>query len=161
MKLVLAGVLVLLLLLLLVFIWHLPPKNRIETNQLTSKTDTNETGASASVRQLPKRLAGGVPEDPQMEEFRRKEEIDPQWARKLPVEFYGKVIDESGMPLEGVKVAMSLLDLSPDGTSDSTRVTDSEGLFSLQGVFGQHLIVKLEKYDYYSTQSNPYSFEYA
>jgi len=74
------------------------------------------------------------------EEVKKKRKI---WnaAYNNPINFWGKVIDENGDPIEGAKVELSVLDdpsWSFDGTSSSTYKvkTDPQGRFELLGKKG-------------------------
>jgi hypothetical protein len=105
-----------------------------------------------------------VPETPERQTTERaqSQELPAVFSLHTPIEFYGKVVDESGLPISGVQVQIGRLDASPGNYTKTTVETDSEGLFSLSGVTGKALDIALEKEGYYySRRTNPTSFEYS
>jgi hypothetical protein len=82
-----------------------------------------------------------------------------QW--RTPIEFYGKVVDESNMPVLGVHVDFGCNDLSPEGTSNYHTTSDGSGLFSIAGIAGKLLGVSLSKEGYYTSRGDNSSFYYA
>ena len=81
---------------------------------------------------------------------------DPQRAVYLaafetPIEYYGRVLDEAGIPVVGAEVRFSALNdphmpLSP-GTQ-YTRLSDIDGNFSITGITGARLTLKVIKEGY-------------
>jgi hypothetical protein len=65
------------------------------------------------------------------------------------------------MPVAEAGVEFAWTDLSKSGRSQKKAQSDSNGLFSLTGVRGKHLSVKVTKQNYYSAKSNLDSFFYA
>lgn len=63
------------------------------------------------------------------------------------IEFYGKAVDENGVPLEGVRATISCL-IFPEKQFVTNVVTDSNGFFALRGVSGQALMLALAKESY-------------
>ncbi len=86
-----------------------------------------------------------------------------KWQWKMPISFYGKVVDENGQPVEGAEIHFSWTDLSPAGGSETKITSDGNGLFSLTNIRGKHLgINSVTKTGYYtSLQQSQFSFEYA
>jgi hypothetical protein len=80
---------------------------------------------------------------------------------RTPIEFYGKVVDESENPVEGAKIAFGWTDLSVEGYSKAETVSDAAGLFNLRGKSGKHLSVEVSKDGYYISRRNTGSFYYA
>ena len=81
---------------------------------------------------------------------------------KTPIEFYGKVVDEDEAPILGVRVYFGRVDQSPGNYTQTTTDSDSSGLFSLTGVTGKTIDVRMEKQGYYFSRSqNPSVFEYS
>jgi hypothetical protein len=74
----------------------------------------------------------------------------------MPIEFYGKVIDQDGNPIPSVKVILSVRwthELMPGAARDEFNrfqlTTDAQGLFTLRGTVGSLLsVVALEKDGY-------------
>ena len=90
-----------------------------------------------------------------------RDRADPAWRGKVEIEFYGKAIDEKNNPVEGATVRFSKGDLSPEGTTQLTAQSDANGRFSLTGVVGRGLGVRVEKNGYCTSKLNRYAFEYA
>jgi hypothetical protein len=86
---------------------------------------------------------------------------DPQFEWKMPISFYGKVVDESDHPVAEATASLIWTDMSAQGTSKAKSVSDLRGLFSLEGVQGKRLQVRVNKDGYYSNPQNPFTFEYA
>ena len=101
---------------------------------------------------------------PQWEEWNRREREDNYWEWKMPINFYGKMVDyDTGTPIEGVEVHLSLTDLSNDGTSQKIVYSNSQGIFELSGATGKKLLVRDWRKDDYirSNVDTQFSFEYA
>lgn len=79
---------------------------------------------------------------------------------RTPIKFYGRAVDENGMPIPGAGVEFSWTDLSLNGTSKSKATTGLDGAFALSDVKGYHLIVTVSHSNYYSTQSARQGFTY-
>ena len=84
-------------------------------------------------------------------EVTRRDRPDPKWEWKVPIQFYGKVVDENHF---------QWTDLS-HGNSEADSVPDGQGNFSLAGVQGKRLLVRVTKPGYYASNSNEGSFEFA
>lgn len=101
--------------------------------------------------------------DPKWIWWNQQMESDPKFEWKMPIKFYGKVIDQDDQPIEGVKVVMQWTDMSAKGSSERTVSTDAAGRFELTGVMGKRLgINQVSKEGYYrANQGIQTSFEYA
>ncbi|MCU0772485.1 MAG: carboxypeptidase-like regulatory domain-containing protein [Verrucomicrobia bacterium] len=101
---------------------------------------------------------------------------DPEYARyylgqisrditfdwKQPINFYGKVVDEDGVPLEGATASFEWTTLSATGTANAVRTSDAQGLFALEGETGKRLSIQVGKEGYYSPAfARLASYEYA
>jgi hypothetical protein len=82
-----------------------------------------------------------------------------QWSS--PIEFYGKVIDDSRRPVSEATINFSANDLSPDGRSTYKKVSDKDGLFSITGIRGKFLHVRVSKPGYQTSKSDQITFSYA
>jgi hypothetical protein len=136
----------------------------IETNQASSKPAPIRNGqASAGSATTSKPTPESNPAAwtemrlKQMEEERQKGLNE--W--RTSIEFYGKVIDENTNPVEGAQVDFGCNDLSPAGTSFYHTQSDGNGLFSIRGINGKLLSVKVTKQGYYAYQPFGASFYYA
>ncbi len=96
------------------------------------------------------------------DEVTRRHAQDRQWEWKVPIRFYGKVVDEQLRPVPNAKVQFLWTDISPRGTSRAETTSDAQGLFSLTGTHGKRLEVRVSKDGYYTpTQANEMSYEFA
>ena len=131
---------------------HQMPDSPISATQLAS---------SASVV-MPRGSYQGM-NDPRWPIYWKKREQDQTFEWKTPISFYGKVVDQNQQPIPGVEVSMNWTDMSPKGTSDATRTTDADGMFSITDIQGKNFGVRYLKKDGYeeAKASNRYSFEYA
>ena len=95
-------------------------------------------------------------------EYIKKVRLDPTYDWKQPINFYGRVVDESNAVVSGASVHFTWNDLSPKGTSDANTVSDGNGGFSLADQRGKRLYVEVSKNGYYSSgNSQGAAFEYA
>lgn len=86
--------------------------------------------------------------------------IAEMWQK--PIDFYGKVIDETSNPVAGASIEFRWDDLTAkDWTRTATTTSDAEGLFSLHGGRGATLTVSASKAGYYSSPKDTGSYHYA
>ena len=89
---------------------------------------------------------------------------DHQYDWKVPLNFYGKVIDENNQPVAGATAHMEWNTIGvPSGTASGQTLSDGGGLFSLTGQRGKVLEVRVEKDGYYTVDggAGALAFEYA
>jgi len=94
-------------------------------------------------------------------DFYAQTRIDRNLEWKMPINFWGKVIDESNNPVANASVHFVWNDLSENGTSEADTMSDGNGGFSLVSRRGKGLSVSVAKDSYYGTSSSRQSFEYA
>ncbi|MEI8341112.1 MAG: carboxypeptidase-like regulatory domain-containing protein, partial [Verrucomicrobiota bacterium] len=96
-------------------------------------------------------------------EYLMHQEKDYHYDWKIPIRFYGKVIDQFGNVVTGADVHFQWTDLSVKGTSEANTTTDNNGSFSLFDKHGKNLGVYITKQGYYdvSRKDNQTSFEFA
>lgn len=84
------------------------------------------------------------------------------WANQVqrPIEFYGKVIDENGQPVDGANISFSWNQFMPEQSFETNAFSDANGLFSVVGLAGATLGVHVQKDGYYSVKANPIEFQY-
>jgi len=70
-----------------------------------------------------------------------------------PMEFYGKAVDESGVPLNGVTATISCV-VFPENQFITNIPTGANGLFALHGVTGQALAASVTKQGYEEVRGN-------
>jgi hypothetical protein len=99
--------------------------------------------------------------DPKWIWWNEKKARDPQFEWKMPISFYGKVVDENSQPVPGATASFVWTDMSAQGTSTAESVSDRQGLFLLDGLQGKRLQVRVKKDGYYTNPQNPFTFEYA
>ena len=80
---------------------------------------------------------------------------------RTPIQFYGKVVDESGTPVPNAAIEFSCNDFSWSGTSNYRRTSDRNGLFSISRISGKLLVVHVAKDGYYTSRADNDSFYYA
>ena len=81
-------------------------------------------------------------------------------AFSAPIEFYGRVIDQTGTPIEGAKVHYSAANHYFGSSSNYQGVSDRRGLFSLTGIKGAGLYVSVSKDGYQGTKQSGDGFGY-
>jgi hypothetical protein len=86
---------------------------------------------------------------------------------QVPLDFYGRVVDEAKQGVAGAKVRVSASEfnlLKPEdmflGAKKLTLETDSEGNFSVRGLRGYSLVIRVEKEGYFTSSRNPSGFNY-
>jgi hypothetical protein len=97
---------------------------------------------------------------PEREKAKRLLEENELNTWRTPIEFYGRVIDESNNVVSGAQIDFSCNDLSKAGTTDYHTTSDGNGFFSLQNVTGKLLVIAISKDGYYTSKSDNNSFEY-
>jgi hypothetical protein len=86
---------------------------------------------------------------------------DPLYDWKQPINFYGKVVDESNQPIDGASVDYTWSTLSKTGTLTKHDQTDISGLFSIHEI-GSGIGITASKEGYYTSPSERLkNFEYA
>lgn len=100
-------------------------------------------------------------DDSRWDVWRARQKSDPEWQGKMPIDFYGKVVDFEGQSIPDAKILFTWNDLSPNGSSQLATKSDANGLFSLINAEGKFLEVQIDKNGYYNSRLNPHGFEYA
>ena len=139
----------------------------IQTNSqsLASTTNQNTSGSYSwqgdTYAPLPAdRKPGYDPSLPQWAEWRRRRKADSNFEWKMPINFWGKVVGQNDQPVPDVKVRFGWNGMN--GSNERFGSTDSQGLFSITGVQGKLLSVKVQKEGYYTSGSPAgRGFEYA
>ncbi len=90
------------------------------------------------------------------------ERNDPAFSFKIPMEFYGKVVDEGSNPVADAAIEFSWTTANAEGSLAKSTVSNGGGLFQLVGERGGTLVVNVRKEGYErSLTRNKFSFEYA
>lgn len=159
----------LLLVLAAVLFWQLRSRTDLQSvppipDQVEAVAVTSPPLSSSQVAPIERQLPGGPaePSDLRWEERRRREKEDPGYEWKLPINFYGRVVDDSELPVPGANIWFQWSDLSPEGASEEETVSDANGLFMLTGKQGNGLSLRITKRGYYTPQrGNQFRFENA
>lgn len=78
-----------------------------------------------------------------------------------PISFFGKVVDEKGLPVPGAIVKMRVADKPWTNGTLYERLSDEKGLFTITGINGAELFVKVAKDGYRQTNTSRKSIRYA
>jgi hypothetical protein len=132
--------------------------------QKTDSTPTEPKISKSTVENNPsnsKITAQNTNDNVNTDDFYKQTRIDPTIEWKMPISFYGRVVDESNAPVANASVHFNWTDLSPTGTSHADKISDSNGFFSLTDQHGKRMSVTISKDGYYGTSTSRQSFEYA
>ena len=94
-------------------------------------------------------------------EYLHRREKDKSFDWRIPISFYGRVVDEVSRPIGDATILFQWSDLSSNGASEMKRKSDPEGNFSLTNVRGKGLTVRVSKEGYYATATSRGDFEFA
>jgi hypothetical protein len=90
------------------------------------------------------------------------DKMDPNFQWKMPIEFFGRVIDQLGEPVEGATVTLGWTTVvGPVPDPEITVLSGPNGGFELIGARGKRLVVRIFKEGYLPTRESWGSFEYA
>ncbi|MBI5817985.1 MAG: carboxypeptidase regulatory-like domain-containing protein [Verrucomicrobia bacterium] len=105
----------------------------------------------------------GMPKEQLEKLWWEAHERDRWFEYKMPIRFYGKVVDENSTPVASVNIRLLCTDLTEkNGVVERQFTSNKDGRFSLEGVRGKSLHVEMTKDGYYTPQhANQYTFEYA
>jgi hypothetical protein len=118
--------------------------------------------ATSETTQLQKPGGPYVSSDPRWAIVHEKDKLDHNWEWRMPIDFYGQVVDENDRAIPEAKVDFSWTDLSSAGTSTATTSSGLDGIFSLRGKTGRYLQVDVSKPGYYKIRNERLrSFDYA
>ena len=97
--------------------------------------------------------------DPRWPWWHAMEKQDPSFEWKMPISFFGKVVDRDGQPVADANVRYGWNDTT--GSHERFDKSDPGGLFSLTGISGKIVSVRVEKKGYYAGNESFGSYEYA
>ncbi|MFL6515978.1 MAG: carboxypeptidase-like regulatory domain-containing protein, partial [Chthoniobacterales bacterium] len=84
---------------------------------------------------------------------------DPNFEWKVPIAFYGRVVDENGRTVSDATVRYGWNDVA--GSHEQHTATNGAGVFAIDGLRGKILSVDVSKPGYHSSRSDRHSFEFA
>lgn len=90
-----------------------------------------------------------------------KQKDDWKWEWRSRIDFWGIVVDQKGEPVDGALVHCEWTDLSKEGTSHVTLVSNVDGRIELTNRVGKRLVVRASKDGYDSLDGSVASCEYA
>jgi hypothetical protein len=142
-----------------------PPQNNPQSPTVAPFTQSSQNNEAKQIVQKPPAPSHTVTASnptipPAVMEYVKKIKADPQYDWKQPINFWGKVVDESNKPVSEASVHFVWNDISAKGTSDADMVSDGNGFFSLTDRRGKYLYVTVRKQGYYDSHQNG-GFEYA
>jgi hypothetical protein len=162
-----------LIIITVIVIGALLPRHKIT---VTTTVSTNDL-STQSQPQIPKPTAGGSQIDTNLiagntndehilalsaHDFYAQTRIDSKLQWGMPINFWGRVVDENNNSVAGATANLVWTDLSPNGTSEANATSDANGIFSLFNQRGKRLLVSVGKEGYYSSSdARNASFEYA
>ena len=85
--------------------------------------------------------------------------VDRSFEWKIPIRFYGKVVDQHDLPVAEAAVRYGWNDV--EGSHEQHTRSDANGQIVIDGLHGKILSVDVSKDGYHSSTSGPHSFEYA
>src|SRR5207253_10306366 len=72
-----------------------------------------------------------------------------------------RVVDENEQPVSGASIAAQWSDLSANGATNETTISNDQGLFSITGKTGRGITIRVSKDGYYTPKRQQISFDYA
>ncbi len=96
--------------------------------------------------------------------FNENTKRDPRYEWKIPIRFFGKVVDQDDNAVADALVHFQWVNLQGnEGVEEAEATTDQQGRFSLEGKRGKRLSVRISKKGYYDVtrDENQLDFEYA
>jgi hypothetical protein len=97
--------------------------------------------------------------DPRWKWWNEMEKRDTAFEWKMPISFYAKLVDQDDRPIAEAKVRYGWNDV--EGSKERFDQSDANGLFSLTGVTGKVLSVRVEKNGYHAGKEAFGAYEYA
>jgi hypothetical protein len=79
----------------------------------------------------------------------------------MPINFYGRVVDQNEQPVSAAKIHAQWSDFSPNGASSEDTLSDARGSFSITGKTGRGISIRVDKENYYTPKRQRISFDYA
>lgn len=140
------------------------PKNKAESTLQVSPTPSPKLVNPPLPLTTPAPVVSGTTPtvDPIYEAIKAEREQKLHEMANTPIDFFGKVIDEEGNPVEGASTFYIVGTFSFEGspTLEGPK-TDGSGLFSITGKRGPTFSVWVEHDGYYNTDTAKQRFEYA
>ena len=165
-RLFIGGIVVLFIILgIFLFRWGRAVSTRSElSTQQKSLIQPSLQAPNAQTSPPERQLPGGpyVSSDPRWAIVREKDKSDHNWEWRMPINFYGRVVDQNEQPVSAAKIHAQWSDFSPNGASSEDTLSEANGFFSITGKTGRGITIRVEKEGYYTPRSEGLkSFDYA
>jgi len=145
------------------------PIQQSESSAMASKMDRSKSmatpAAAASAIPQPRlfkstRYPPETPEEKALWDWwRAMDKADAKFQWKMPISFYGKVVDQFGESVAGTTIKLTWTAI--DDSHQTEILSDAEGTFQFTGVRGKSLGIAVRKDGYVLTRESGGSFEYA
>jgi hypothetical protein len=142
-----------------------PPTPEDAQKQQQEKTEPTLRHAQSQVAAPPKQshnvIIEGVPVSEDVVRYMQNVRADPTYDWKQPINFYGRVVDESNQPVAGASVDYTWSTLAANGTLTKHGESDASGVFSIHET-GKRIGITVSKESYYTPPSEKLrTYEYA
>lgn len=148
------------------WLWNRPGPKPLAPVQPTPAVSTSSAPAQTSpappVQAAYEVPAGGAYEglsDPRWQWWNMMEKVDRSFEWKIPITFYGKVIDQDNRPVSDAAVRYGWNDV--EGSHEQQTTSDANGLIRIENLRGKRLTVDVSKDGYHASKRGLHSFEYA
>lgn len=140
-----------------------PAKKLVETSSSALPVSPAPARIAAQADPQESQKPGGPyqPSDPRWTDVRARDKIDRAWEWKMPINFFGRVVDEKERGVSAAKIQAQWSDLSSDGASAEETSSDAEGYFAILGKEGRGITIRVSKEGYYTPKHQQNSFDYA
>jgi hypothetical protein len=143
-------------------VWWLPASQQQKVEPLRSVQASPSPTPSTPVVQNP---SPATPVPTNAAPFVNAPDV-PQQQRFLaifntPISFYGRVVNENGLPVPGAVAKMRAADKPWANGTQHERLSDENGFFEITGINGAELFVEVVKEGYHQTEASRKSVRYA
>ena len=97
--------------------------------------------------------------DPRWQWWNTMRKVDRSFEWKVPIKFYGRVVDQDNLPVPDAKVRYGWNDV--EGSHEQHTSSQADGRIVIDGLHGKILSVEVSKDGYHSSKTGPHAFEYA
>jgi hypothetical protein len=136
-----------------------PSTQNVSPRPHVSQTSPPQAPVGPLIYKVPTKGEYQGKSDPRWAWWRRMENLDPRFEWKMPISFYGKVVDQDGQPVAAARIRYGWNAAS--GSNERFAQSDSHGMFSIEGINGKVLSVRVQKHGYYASKDGFGAFEYA
>ena len=105
-----------------------------------------------NVARLPNSLPNSIVRDARNAALSAKKWAQSEALLQLPIEFYGRVVDQNGVGVPDATVHISVIDKRDKPGSQYVKSADKLGNFSISGIKGYSFGVSVERANYYTVE---------